>query len=104
MMGSKDLSAQEKQSERRNGERHTCSYLAEIRLGSNFTIRTIVKDVSELGARILIADRDWLPRSFAIAIPELGITSHAQCRWRRRGYAGIEFVKSTPSNPDSAQN
>ncbi|WP_425419035.1 PilZ domain-containing protein [Oricola indica] len=78
--------------ERRSSERSRCSHLAEIRIGSSFVLRAIVKDLSEKGAKLQLPRDSWLPKSFDICIPDTGLQRKAVCRWRRGEYAGLEFA------------
>lgn len=83
--------------ERRAAKRTRCSHLAEIRIGSNVTLHAIVKDLSPDGAKIQIPRNAWLPKSFALCIPDTELLQQVICRWRRGDFAGLEFVTIEPS-------
>lgn len=77
--------------ERRSGKRIRCAYLAEIRISSNVTLHAIVKDISPDGAKLQLQRDAWLPKSFALSVPAVGLHRKATCRWRRGDFAGLEF-------------
>lgn len=77
--------------ERRVKPRNRCSHLAEIRFGANVTLHAIVKDISDNGAKLQLERDAWLPRNFSLCIPAIGLHRKATCRWRRGGFAGLEF-------------
>jgi hypothetical protein len=77
--------------ERRVDKRKACAHLAEIRVGTTVAVRALIKDVSDHGARLQIPENAWLPQSFDLSVPGLGLNRRATCRWRRRDFAGLEF-------------
>jgi hypothetical protein len=77
--------------ERRREDRASCAHLAEIRVGSHVVVHALVKDLSDRGARLQIPENSWLPGSFNLSVPGLGLNRRATCRWRRRDFAGLEF-------------
>lgn len=77
--------------ERRASTRNRCAHLAEIRFGANVTLHAIVKDISEDGAKLQLERDAWLPKTFSLSVPALGLHRKATCRWRRGNYAGLEF-------------
>jgi hypothetical protein len=77
--------------DRRAAGRVPCAHLAEIRIGSTVTLRAIIKDLSEHGARLQIPENAWLPTKFELSVPGIGLNRRAICKWRRRDFAGLEF-------------
>jgi PilZ domain len=80
-------------SERRRGTRQK-SFLnglvyVDKRRGA---MNCLVRDLSEVGARIVFSGAVTLPRSFSLHIPQREQTFHAEVQWRRGDEIGLAFT------------
>lgn len=83
--------------ERRFEERSPCALPATIVLaGGREPLACIVRDLSETGARIEIADPTRLPDEFELllpAVPGADQRFRVKVRWRDHNMVGAEFLR-----------
>ncbi|MBL8559889.1 MAG: PilZ domain-containing protein [Hyphomonadaceae bacterium] len=77
--------------ERRTETREAVFREAVITVEGLYTVRAIIKDISEGGARIEFATRIDLPGRIVIAEPLSGMKRWARVAWQHDGAAGLEF-------------
>jgi methyl-accepting chemotaxis protein len=77
--------------ERRTDTRDRAQRKAVVRFGRAAPDECIVRDVSESGARLQVADPAAVPARFEIRIAN-GAWRNAQVRWRTRTEVGVEFM------------
>ena len=63
------------------------------------TVECTVRDLSESGARLQVADSVVLPPKFTLFVPKHGRRYNALLRWHRQGFVGIEFEDAPGSEP-----
>lgn len=62
----------------------------------------LVRDFSEMGARLELSETNTLPETFDLYIPQKEITLRSNLRWRRGDAVGVAFAevqKAAPSRP-----
>ena len=59
----------------------------------NSTARCLVRDFSELGARLELRDTGALPERFDLHLPRTDETYHARLVWRGADQVGVSFDK-----------
>lgn len=64
---------------------------AELTLEGYYSIRAIITDLSQSGARIEFATRIDLPARIVIVEPRSGLKCWARVAWQHEGAAGVEF-------------
>jgi hypothetical protein len=82
----------------RKSKRKPVHYPAWIELESGDLDKCQLSDVSDSGARLVVAAPDKLPETFTLRLSRLGKTKRI-CRviWRSDEEAGIEFDKTRPA-------
>ena len=79
--------------EKRNFERYNLDNVAYVDGRTPY----VVMDVSKMGARLQLADENYLPDKFMISLsPEL--QRWCLVKWRNAGQVGVEFI-SCPFDP-----
>ncbi|WP_038949304.1 MULTISPECIES: PilZ domain-containing protein [Bradyrhizobium] len=51
----------------------------------------VVRDISEVGARIAVKSPLWFPDNFVLGIPSDGLLRHCHIVWRQDGQFGLAF-------------
>jgi two-component system cell cycle response regulator len=81
----------ERDNARRSSRRRTLKNGKIVLPGSWGTYDCIIKDVSDRGARLRLAESAILPRDFELVFVTEALTYPVQLRWRREREAGVEF-------------
>lgn len=63
------------------------------------TVECTVRDLSDAGARLQVADSVVLPPKFTLFVPKHQRRYNALLRWHRQGFVGIEFEDAPGSEP-----
>ena len=71
------------------------------------TMDCLIKDISENGAKISIANLGPIPNEFSLTIPIKQKTVRVEVRWRDHDILGLEFVEAKPAvttpSPDQVE-
>jgi hypothetical protein len=59
--------------------------------GGATTVDCTVRDLSDTGARLQVAESVTIPSKFTLFVPKHGLRYHALLRWHRGSFAGVEF-------------
>ena len=90
--------------EKRSTARVRSTFSGVVLSDNEFISHCVIKDVSETGMRIELADRTSLPDNFEIKTPVLPDTLPVRLIWQKQTLAGIEFViESDASSEDELQ-
>ncbi len=60
------------------------------------TLDCILRNTSESGARLALADTRELPETFDLHVPAKGQYFHADVKWRRLDAVGVQLRRSLP--------
>jgi len=81
----------------RNAERVRSLLGAQIVFNhKNSTLDCQVRNISALGAKLVISSAVTLPEEFDLSVPQKGRIYRARLRWRIDESAGVEFVQDPP--------
>ena len=83
-------------SDRRSSPRHETSELAKTLPSGQLDATTcLVRDISETGVRIALADEDcFVPKRLKLYIANRHFLADCQQVWRRGSEVGLEFISS----------
>jgi len=81
--------------EQRKSERFAVKKPATIIVPPGISIESVVTDISDGGARILIRDTE-LPEVFMLQFSESGQHRHCRVVWRRNSEIGVAFTDRKP--------
>ncbi|GJE69736.1 PilZ domain-containing protein [Methylorubrum podarium] len=63
----------------------------------------LIRDFSEMGARLELSETNTLPESFDLYIPQKEMTLRSNLRWRRGDAVGVAFLEAhKPAAPEPA--
>ncbi|CAO4169779.1 PilZ domain-containing protein [Methylorubrum aminovorans] len=63
----------------------------------------LIRDFSEMGARLELSETNTLPESFDLYIPQKEMTLRSNLRWRRGDAVGVAFAEAhKPASPEPA--
>lgn len=62
----------------------------------------LVRDFSEMGARLELSETSTLPESFDLYIPAKEMTLRSNLRWRRGDAVGVAFAETHKPAPEPA--
>lgn len=79
--------------ERRLTPRFKWNKLAGIYVQDSYMIDCIVKDISETGARLLLADENWLFLEFHVRFRETTSKLKVERVWKNGSTLGVKFVR-----------
>ncbi len=82
------------QNDRRRFLRFQSNKQAAIKLRETLLCDCIIKDISETGAKLLVSQRNWIPRQFEITVLSRDLALPAKRVWRMGEKVGVEFVES----------
>jgi hypothetical protein len=78
--------------EKRRSEREKVRLPAKITFGGKtFVLDCTIRDLSEHGARVAVADPDVLPKAIVLIEPKNLIAFEATIKWRRGKLVGLSF-------------
>ena len=61
----------------------------------------LIRDFSEMGARLELSETNTLPESFDLYIPQKEMTLRSNLRWRRGDAVGVAFLDAQkPASPE----
>ncbi|APX85166.1 pilus assembly protein PilZ [Methylorubrum extorquens] len=60
----------------------------------------LVRDFSEMGARLELSETNTLPETFDLYIPQKEITLRSNLRWRRGDAVGVAFAEVQKAAPE----
>jgi hypothetical protein len=83
--------------ERRREERHAVFHEAVLVLEDYYSIRAVITDLSEHGARVQFFARQDLPFRIRVSAATLKLKCWARVVWQRDGSAGLEFLARSSS-------
>ena len=70
--------------------------------GGATTVDCTVRDLSDAGARLQVAESVVIPSKFTLYVPKHSRRYHALLRWHRGGFAGVEF--ETEQKPEGEKS
>lgn len=76
---------------RRTRRRHVLRNALIVFRGGHCTLRCVVCDVSETGARLKPADPGMCPDAFVLKLTD-GPSRHCEVAWRKGGMVGVRFL------------
>ncbi|MGN7127350.1 MULTISPECIES: PilZ domain-containing protein [Methylorubrum] len=62
----------------------------------------LIRDFSEMGARLELSETNTLPESFDLYIPQKEMTLRSNLRWRRGDAVGVAFSEAHKPAPEPA--
>ncbi len=78
--------------ERRRHERRHVVVMGRIDTGSPHLTSCIVRDLTAIGARLMVTDGATLPEHFRLILQPSGYVTQVRIVWRREGCCGVEFL------------
>jgi hypothetical protein len=78
--------------ERRRHERPHVVEMGRIDTGSPHLTSCIVRDLTAIGARLMVADAEALPEHVRLILQPSGYVTRARIVWRGEGCCGVEFL------------
>lgn len=75
----------------RSEQRETSYRLATILLNGRFGHKAVIRDMSRIGARILLEEMQTLPPVVTLKIAQTGAKIRARVIWQREMEAGLSF-------------
>ncbi|GAA0270763.1 hypothetical protein LNAOJCKE_4436 [Methylorubrum aminovorans] len=67
------------------------------------TMDCLIRDFSEMGARLELSETNTLPETFDLYIPQKEMTLRSNLRWRRGDAVGVAFAEAhKPASPEPA--
>ena len=78
--------------ERRRHERRHVVVMGRIDTGSPHLTSCIVRDLTAIGARLMVTDGAPLPEHFRLILQPSGYVTQVRIVWRREGCCGVEFL------------
>ena len=91
--------------ERRRHKRSKLNRYSTIRLKSGSLVCScVIKDISKTGARLLVANRTWVPSSFSITGKHGDESYEVQKVWSKGEEIGVRFSSSTLDTDSVYQN
>lgn len=67
--------------------------------GLGTVVNCTIRDISETGARIQVAESATLPVTFSLHIPKFDRVARVTQRWRHGDKLGVEFAAAEPAAP-----
>lgn len=78
--------------QRKSGRTRTVLRATIIFNNRNSSIDCVVRNFSDVGAKIVIDESIGIPQQFELSVPQKGRSYLAKVVWRTRGETGIEFA------------
>jgi hypothetical protein len=78
--------------ERRRHERPHVVEMGRIDTGSPHLTSCIVRDLTAIGARLMVTDAEALPEHVRLILQPSGYVTRARIVWRGEGCCGVEFL------------